>query len=49
MITTTAQNGRTLADLDDAYAGGPGVCDQLRSFRKPTSQRARSGCVDEER
>ena len=35
MITTTAQNGRTLADLT-THAGGPGVSDQLRSFRKPT-------------
>ena len=35
MITTTAQNGRTLADLT-THAGGPGVSDKLRSFRKPT-------------
>jgi hypothetical protein len=35
MITTTAQNGRTLADLT-THAGGPGVSDKLRSFQKPT-------------
>jgi hypothetical protein len=38
MITTTAQNGRTLADLT-THAVGPGVSDKLRSFRKPTDLR----------
>jgi hypothetical protein len=41
MITTTAQNGRTVADLT-THAGGSGVSDQLRSFRKPILQRKRA-------
>ena len=41
MITTTAQNGRTLADLT-THTGGLGVCDHLGSFRQPTVGRTRA-------
>ena len=42
--TVVSKSGRTLADLT-THAVGPGVCDQLRSFRKPTLLRAPDNLV----